>query len=51
MHVRPGNSAELRTFLQACGLGVDCSGFVSSVLDALTQATLGRPIGHCVTAP
>ena len=45
----PGNDAEkLRSFLTACGIGIDCSGFASWVMNGVTQARLGRPLWRCL---
>jgi hypothetical protein len=49
MHAR--STEELRTFLTCCGIGVDCSGFASWVLNEITQAVLGRPIWKCLRFP
>jgi hypothetical protein len=48
----PGNDAEkLRSFLTACGIGVDCSGFASWVMNGVTQTRLGRPLWKCLKFP
>lgn len=50
--MRPeGNPETLRSFLNACGIGVDCSGFASWVLNGITQATLKRPLWQCLQFP
>jgi hypothetical protein len=50
MHVQ-GDSAKLRSFLLACGIGVDCSGFAAWILNAVTEDVLGRPIWKCLKFP
>ena len=49
MHVQ--GTEQLRTFLVCCGIGIDCSGFASWVLNEVTQASLGRPIWKCLRFP
>lgn len=49
--VTPGDSQELRTFLESCGIGVDCSGFTTWILDAMTQTNLQRRLWQCLTIP
>lgn len=46
-----GDDVTLRSFLLACGLGVDCSGFAAWVLNGVTEAVLGRPIWKCLRFP
>jgi hypothetical protein len=46
-----GNAATLRSFLLSCGIGVDCSGFASWVLNEVTKSKLGRPIWKCLKFP
>jgi hypothetical protein len=46
-----GSSATLRSFLLACGIGVDCSGFAAWVLNGVTESTLNRPIWKCLKFP
>ena len=41
----------LRSFLSSCGIGVDCSGFASWVLNGVTEAKLGQPIWKCLRFP
>ncbi|HEV7454815.1 MAG TPA: hypothetical protein VGO07_06170, partial [Candidatus Saccharimonadales bacterium] len=50
MHTN-GDAATLRAFLLACGIGVDCSGFASWVLNGVTTEHLGRPIWKCLRFP
>ncbi|HUB93556.1 MAG TPA: hypothetical protein VMB52_03565 [Verrucomicrobiae bacterium] len=50
MHAN-GDPETLRSLLSACGIGVDCSGFVSWILNDITQATLGRPVWKCLQFP
>jgi len=37
---------EIRKFMQAQGLGIDCSGFVIHVYNEWTKKKLGKPIAH-----
>ena len=46
-----GDPEQLRRYLMACGLGIDCSGFAAWVLNCVTQETLGKPIWQCLTFP
>jgi hypothetical protein len=46
-----GDSETLRAFLIACGIGIDCSGFTSWILNGITETELGRPIWKCLTFP
>ena len=50
MHPK-GDPAALRTFLLACGIGIDCSGFAAWILNGITKTTLGRPIWRCLQFP
>lgn len=50
MHISDGPE-QLRTFLRACGIGVDCSGFASWVLNCVTLTKLGQPIWKCLKFP
>jgi hypothetical protein len=46
-----GSSETLRAFLLACGIGVDCSGFASWVLSAVTEERLGGPLWQHLVFP
>lgn len=49
--MHPRDSVQLREFLTACGIGIDCSGFAAWVLDATTRELVGRPIWKCLQFP
>lgn len=46
-----GSSDTLRAYLLACGIGVDCSGFTSWVLNEVTKERLGGPIWEYLRFP
>lgn len=50
MHAN-GSSDSLRSFLLACGIGVDCSGFASWVLNGITETRLHGSLWKCLTFP
>jgi hypothetical protein len=50
MHVN-GSGDSLRSFLFACGIGVDCSGFASWVLNGITETRLHGPLWKYLTFP
>lgn len=50
MHTR-GEAARLKAYLVACGIGVDCSGFVSHILGDITKEKLGKPLPSCLRFP
>lgn len=45
------SSEVLRSYLLACGIGIDCSGFTSWVLNEITKEILGGPIWQYLTFP
>lgn len=49
MHAQ--SAEQLRDFLAYCGIGVDCSGFTSWVLNEVTLAELSHPIWKCLRFP
>lgn len=50
MHTE-GDGVRLQSFLLACGIGVDCSGFAAWVLNGITETRLNRPIWKCLQFP
>ena len=50
MHAQ-GDLEQLRLYLQACGFGVDCSGFAAWVLNCLTQEQLQKFIWQVLSFP
>lgn len=49
--MHPTSPEELRTFLQCCGIGVDCSGFAAHVLNAIAKEQLHKPIWKVLRFP
>jgi hypothetical protein len=46
-----GDTERLARYLMACGLGVDCSGFVAWMLNCITLDKLNKPLQNCLTFP
>lgn len=46
-----GDVEQLRIFMLACGIGIDCSGFAAWVLDCLTKEQLHKSIWQCLKFP
>jgi hypothetical protein len=46
-----GDVEQLRRYMLACGLGVDCSGFAAWILDCMTQDILQKSVWQCLTFP
>lgn len=40
----PHSPEQLQSYMRACGIGIDCSGFVGHILDSVSQETTGRPL-------
>ena len=46
-----GSAETLRAYLSACGIGVDCSGFATWVMNEVTKERRGGPIWNYLTFP
>ncbi len=46
-----GDTKKLLEYLNACGFGIDCSGFASWVLNCITLETLNKSLWQCLTFP
>lgn len=46
-----GSSERLRAYLYACGIGIDCSGFTSWVMNEVTKERLGGPVWKFLSFP
>jgi hypothetical protein len=46
-----GDAERLRTYMIACGIGIDCSGFAAWVLNCVTMESLGKPVWKCLKFP